>query len=663
MTRFMILCSALLAASLMNGCTGVTSKVQDTLIAGNNLASGSSAAPASAPVGTGQRPTIKNVHVAESNTSCTVTWNTNVGSDSLADLATGMGPWIPAWSQLAAATTDETYPGVTSHTATISDLWPGFFYNIYLRSRPFSGAVVDTNPPDSGWYDGTSNCNPLNDGSACKCAVLATIASGSVYDFKLGIAGTQNVVQGYDTYLQLYYADISRPSSYVSSSMDVTIGGLPPNSTVSMYDPNGFVVSFNSGTGLLKLNPSNIFEDNALHIATTPSTPVGSYVITFNAHAEQYPGVTHSYSYTLNVTGSSFPYGTPTSYPAIPAIGNKNTPGTWVYGMVTKGATSFFCTPYPTVCSNGAGCNFYDPIRAFQATIAYDTAHSITGSPSQWNSCISNIESGYLSYINAAVPVGEITAFYQASKGMANLALAGDVSARNGLFATADHAQWKTLRASMLDVGLERETNFTTETFIAANKAGDSNEAALIPIGIDYILADIDQIVNAAVSHEPFLDGTLADTLIHYYIDNGSTDARIPIAIKALGDHLWINYWISGVCSGSPSDLIYGCFAYSAGMRHMGIDYSTNLHSYNDADLNLLIAPMYAWLFKMTGNGTIPGSDGSQCGGTRGQPCTYQQAGDTIFQKGLSQSDYYDTKTWAQNYRWSFDYVTWRSAP
>jgi len=219
------------------------------------------------------------------------------------------------------------------------------------------------------------------------------------------------------------------------------------------------------------------------------------------------------------------------------------------------------------------------------------------------------------------------------------------------------------MRALLMDVGLERELSFTTEALIAAKGAGNITNAGQIPIGIDYLLADIDQIVNASVSHEPFLDGVIADTLIHYYIDTGSTDARIPPAIQALADHLWNHYWILGACSGYGPYTVTGCFAYSAGMSQMGIDESTNGSANNDAGLNLMIAPMYGWLFKMTGNATIPGSDGSQCRGKRGRPCTYQQAGDTIFQKGISQSDYFQPKNWAQNYRWSFDYVTWRSRP
>ena len=605
-----------------------------------------------------QRPVISHVHATPAPTSCTVSWTTDKLSDSLAEFGTGMGPWIPAWSEMGRVVTDTTAPGVTSHSQTITNLWPGFTYSIYLRSRPFSGAILETNARASGWYDGASGCNPLKDGSVCSCRIPPTKAIGRAYDFRLGIAGPHNVVQGYDTYLQVYYADIARPSDYVASDIDITISGLPPASRVSRYDPNNFVGSFDSGMGLLKLHPSTIYQDTALHITTTASTPIGRYTITFSdIHSERYPAVTRSYEYTLNVIKASFPYGTPSSYPSIPAIGDKNSKGTWVYGMVTVGASAAFCNQ-----NSGAGANFYDAIRAYQQTMAYDTANSITGNPSQWETCIANRKAGYLRYVNR-VPHGKVWAIYLASKGMMTLALGGDLSAKTALYQTADNAQWRTLRASMMDVGLERELNFTAESLIAASVAGDENQAGLIPVAIDYLLADIDQIVNSSVSHEPFIDGTVADTLIHYYVDTKGADARIPPAIKALADHLWNRYWIPGVCSGTPTAVFKGCFAYSAGLSQMGIDASTNGSPSNEAGLNLLIAPMYAWLFKMTGNGAIPGSDGSQCGGTPGQPCTYQQAGDTIFQKGISQSDYYQPKSWAQNYRWSFDYVLWRSRP
>ena len=61
-------------------------------------------------------------------------------------------------------------------------------------------------------------------------------------------------------------------------------------------------------------------------------------------------------------------------------------------------------------------------------------------------------------------------------------------------------------------------------------------------------------------------------------------------------------------------------------------------------DLNLLIAPAYAWLYKMT-------SDEE-----------YRIMGDQIFLGGVTGA-HLDTagKQFSQNYRWSFDYVKWRS--
>lgn len=638
------------------------------IITATSLADPSVKTTATVNVVASKRPIISNVHATATTNSCTVTWNTDVGADSLLDLGTGAGPYIPGWSQLDAVTTDTNSPGVTSHTASITGLMPGLTYNIYLRSRPFVGGVVDTSVFDTGWYDGTSNCNNLHDGSVCSCGnnavptLPATKASGSTYDFQIQLAGAFNVVQSYGTYLWINYADIARPSSgFLSMPMDVTITGLPPNSTVTTYDPAGFVVSWNPATGLLKLNPSSVAQDTALHIVTTGSTPLGTYPITFNAHSEQYPAVTHTYTFNLNVINASFPFGTPASFPPIPGIGTPATTHTWLWGMMTKGSASLYCSAGSTGLSTSA--NFYDGIRAYQQVKAYDIANGITGNPSQWDTCLANRENGYVLYVNSTSPPGQIFAIFLASKGMANLALNGDTTAQAALFNTADHAQWHSMRPSLMDVGLGRELNFTTEAFKAANLAGDPNEAASIQVGLDFLLGDIDRIVNNNASHALFLDGTFADTLIHYYEDTGSTDVRVPMAIKALADHIWVNYWIPGGCSGATQQ-VTACFFYTAGQAHMGIDYATNGTGQNDADSNLLIAPMYAWLFKMTGDGTIPGSDGSQCllgGGVPGQPCTYQQAGDSIFLSGVKQDDYFAVKEWNQAFRWSFDYVTWRS--
>ena len=629
-----------------------------------SLADPSVKATATVTVVSSKRPIISNVHSTTTPTSCTVTWDTDVGADSLLALSTGAGPYIPDWTTWPAVTTDQSSPGVTGHIATINGLVPGVGYSIYLRSRPFVGGALDTSPLDSGWYDGTSNCNNLGDGSVCNCTQQATTQNAPAYDFTMKLAGAVNVVQGYDTYIWLNYADISRPSGFLSNNMDVTIGGLPTanGETYSMYAPAGFVALDPHGNGLLKLPPSVVALDTALHIVTTAGTPLGTYTITFNnMHSEQFPGIVHNYSFTLNVVAPSFPAGFPASFPPIPGVGDINTVHTFLWGAVTRGNAFGYCTVGSTGASTGA--NFYDGIRAYQQIKAYDIANSMTGNPAQWDTCIANRENGYVGYINGSSPVGTIFAIYLASKGMEALALGGDTVAKNALFASSDNAQWKSMRPSMIDVGLGRELNFTTEANIAANNAGDPNQAAKIPIGITFLIGTVDQINYTNVSFAPFLAGTFADTLIHYYEDNGSTDKRIPMEIKALADNLWTKYWIPGGCSGATQQL-KACFYYTAGQAQMGTDYATNGTAQNDADSNLLIAPMYAWLFRNTGNGTIPGSDGSQCllgGGVPGQPCTYQQAGDSIFLSGAQQDDYFAVKEWNQAFRWGFDYLKWRN--
>ena len=59
-------------------------------------------------------------------------------------------------------------------------------------------------------------------------------------------------------------------------------------------------------------------------------------------------------------------------------------------------------------------------------------------------------------------------------------------------------------------------------------------------------------------------------------------------------------------------------------------------------DVNLLIAPAYAWLYRQTGDPA------------------YRDRGDQIFAGGVKRASLSDGKHFDQSYRWSFDYVKWR---
>ena len=63
-------------------------------------------------------------------------------------------------------------------------------------------------------------------------------------------------------------------------------------------------------------------------------------------------------------------------------------------------------------------------------------------------------------------------------------------------------------------------------------------------------------------------------------------------------------------------------------------------------DLNLLIAPVYAWLYHQTGN------------------TVYRDRADQIFAGGVAGAFLSQGKQFDQNYRLSFEYLRWRnSAP
>jgi hypothetical protein len=169
--------------------------------------------------------------------------------------------------------------------------------------------------------------------------------------------------------------------------------------------------------------------------------------------------------------------------------------------------------------------------------------------------------------------------------------------------------------------------------------AGGASTLAQVKQMAAYCLGDEDQIVNnnAYFPFENFfMDGLMAQALIEYWEDpkTGNGDPRIPPAIKAIADHVWSVGWIPW--SGGNGEFVYNLFQNQIGL---GVGQMESL--------NLLIAPMFAWLYENTGLSE------------------YQLEGDTIWSAGVndppSDGIGWSGKNFSQQYRWSFDYVTWRT--
>src|SRR3989441_1203069 len=124
--------------------------------------------------------------------------------------------------------------------------------------------------------------------------------------------------------------------------------------------------------------------------------------------------------------------------------------------------------------------------------------------------------------------------------------------------------------------------------------------------------------------------GLTAEALIMEYEKTG--DSRILPALKTALDWLWANAWVTGDQA----------FWYDNAVANPTVPWPSRPGA---PDLNLLIAPAYAWLYRQTGD------------------TKYRDRGDQIFAGGVQFAFLGGGKQFDQNYKWSFDYVKWRTGP
>jgi hypothetical protein len=127
----------------------------------------------------------------------------------------------------------------------------------------------------------------------------------------------------------------------------------------------------------------------------------------------------------------------------------------------------------------------------------------------------------------------------------------------------------------------------------------------------------------------PFMVGLTAHALIRDWEETG--DARLLPALRRAADWMWANAWIPSAQAMwyEFPDQAQPCCQASAAAD----------------DLNLLIAPLYAFLYRQTGD------------------IKYRDQGDQLFAGGVIGAYLSGGKQFDQNYWWSFDYVTWRRGP
>jgi hypothetical protein len=128
--------------------------------------------------------------------------------------------------------------------------------------------------------------------------------------------------------------------------------------------------------------------------------------------------------------------------------------------------------------------------------------------------------------------------------------------------------------------------------------------------------------------NEPFMLGLVMRPLIRWYML--SHDERIPVVIKLTLDKFW-NDWYDKKAH-----------HYMYNPEPMGARCSVDCQKYTSSALNNLVAPAFAWYWRLTGDDT------------------YRLRGDELFAHVWDDGNPYNAKEWSQGYYWSWDFVEWR---
>lgn len=659
-------------------------------------------------------------------TTETITWTTSIPATSYACYSIG--------NSTNFCTTETDLAGVTSHSLTLTGLFPNTQYGYDLVSRGVVGGVPQDYLMNLSTY-GTANFT-----------TAAGTASGTT-TMGMILSGPNNITQGSPIYVGVYYAGLVNPTPGVDAQFIVT--NLPPFTQVHWPDQQdygysgGVVSTTNTTNDTLTLSGLGGSSTTQFELLTNVggTTALGDYTVDLTGNVTNGGSTisTSSATWGVNVNALSFTPGTPSSYPPIPALatwqsqmvatypwynaellyaGACVTPaddhgiqfydGAWVYdqiGMYTKnlsywsvGANAGPC-PYAastteslvnggtggipsagtytitpasmTGISNGitmvmdnGGTGFEEPVTAsnvtgstFDATFIHShtqgfpfAVHGTTGpqgaaAPAalyhQYIVGLSYSPQGYWNF-----PDGLYYACTQQASAQGCSDLHGLANGNNGNLVAEDGGRF--------DVTNTRETAYALGLRrLDYDQGGGSSTLAEVKALVNYNLGSVDGIVNGQVERgagcygfeEAFMDGLLADELIKYYNDpqtGNQADPRIPPAIQALADHVWATLWIPR--TGDNGYFLYGRFGCDTTGQIAEDAGGSDLRS-----LNLLIAPLFAWVYKETGQ------------------AIYQKEGDAVWNSGVTTAVNsglgWSGKNFSQQYRWSFGYPLWRSAP
>jgi hypothetical protein len=312
---------------------------------------------------------------------------------------------------------------------------------------------------------------------------------------------------------------------------------------------------------------------------------------------------------------------TPVPAPAIPQL------HVWEFNMTQAGA--MYCNQAeinaaigPNGVSTEANVWYYDGTRVFAQIAAY------TKNPF-WLSCAAYTNNAYRSWVLALTngvswPVGQLAGWRLFPDGLLwDYQRNGNTSSKEAINRMASWSPFAA-PAGGASCELSRETAYIIDVFLAAERAGQPRDPRLAT-AVNYALGHIDQwfVTKTCSDMLPWMVSLTLEALINYH--ERTNDSRITPKVQLAADELWRTAWL-------PDQKAF--FYQSSANPKVPA-----------GDVNLMIAPAYAWLWQRTAD------------------AKYQQRGDEIFSSGINASFFWPGggKLFSQNYRWTFSFVKWRS--
>jgi hypothetical protein len=246
-----------------------------------------------------------------------------------------------------------------------------------------------------------------------------------------------------------------------------------------------------------------------------------------------------------------------------------------------------------------------------------------------WKSCADAAEKIYREQFVFANN-GNVPGYWNFTHGLVeDVERTGDATSKKAVADIVKHgafARDSTGVSETADVAQSREAAYVIMAYLNAEKLGIPRQKRLNLL-LTHAFDHMDQwfISKKAPYIKTFMVGLTSQSLITYY--ERSRDPKVLEIVKTAADYLWANLWVKD----------------SQAFRYMDRKTGAPDETTDPApDLNMIVAPVYAWIYSQTGDKK------------------YAEIADTVFAGGVRGAWLDNAKQFNQSYRWSFDYVRWR---